>query len=108
MDHSTMGAAPRHQPARHQRPPTRPGTGSPGEDPDPTVVIEIRVDARPGAAGTWSVTLTPAIPALRPKHRTGLGSLAAVEAEVERILEALTYGGFPVATTWTHDGQAQR
>jgi hypothetical protein len=67
-------------------------------------VIEIGVDVCPEAGGTWSVVLTPAIGVLRTKHRTGLGSLAAGATEVARMLEALDYGGFPVATTWTLDG----
>ena len=83
---------------------TRPGPGPTAEEPEPSVVIEIEVDVRAGAAGSWSVVLTPAIGALRPKHRTGLESLAAVHAEVRRMLEALTYGRFPVATTWTLEG----
>ena len=74
---------PGHQPARPI--PAPPGAGrsrrpehrSRGEEPDPTVVIEIGVDVRPGADGTWSVVLTPALRALGTKHLTGLGSSSA-------------------------------
>ena len=108
MDSTAGGDAPEHQSARHRRPPAPPtpdsSVGSTGDEPDPTSVIEIGVDVRPEAGGTWSVVLTPAIGALRTKHRTGLGSLADVAAEVARMLGTLDYGGFPVATTWTLDG----
>jgi len=68
------------------------------------MTIEIAVDVRSAADGTWSVLLTPAVPALRSKRRDRLPSLAAVHAQVRRMLAALAYGGFPVATTWTIDG----
>jgi len=66
--------------------------------------IDIVADVSPAADGSWSVLLTPAIAALRPKRRSGLVSLAAVRAEVAGMLEALTMGGFSVVTTWTLDG----
>jgi len=53
------------------------------------------LDVRPGTDGTWSVVLTPAIRALRTKHRTGLPSLGAVQTEVGRMLEALAYAAMP-------------
>ena len=68
------------------------------------MVIDMVVDVRPEADGTWAVVLTPAITALRTKHRGGLASLPTVQAEVRGMLEALVYGGFSVTTTWTLDG----
>jgi len=99
----------------HRVPATRwaepsPATGPAGsatsadEEPTPTMTIEIAVDVRPAADGTWSVVLTPAIPALRTKRRDRLPTPAAAQAQARRMLEALAYGGFPVATTWTLDG----
>jgi len=70
----------------------------------PAVAIEMVVDVSAAADGSWSVVLTPAIAALRPKCRTGLVSLPAVRAEVARMLEALAMGGFPVSCTWTLNG----
>lgn len=84
-----------------------PATGSVeavADEPIPLTTIEIGVDVCSGADGTWSVVLTPAIASLRTKRRDGLATLAAVQAQVWRMLEALAYGGFPVATTWTLDG----
>ncbi len=100
-------AAPQPQVPRTRRVPPGPAAGSggsAGDEPTPTMTIEIAVDVRSAADGTWSVLLTPAVAALGSKRRDGLPSLAAVHAQVRRMLAALVEGGFPVATTWTIDG----